>query len=363
MHILQALIFTYFSFCDENCNNAECGYDAGDCGFAKYENLYQVQLPSIQSNKISGNWSVELPKGTTVAFFDFSELFKNLVDVGFVPVQDEIVRAISLSQQHNFMTLVLHFNAISTFNLILQGRNKETLKAVILQLTIKCDTSDHVPFIEPAEDFDYEEEMQLPDFVDNARSKDMDLDLSGVDPQKLNLTMTDAEHLDIIKDQLKAEELTLKGFNIKKSVILAKYVRRYIARGGRLEELLEHVDYEEDLKIDSKNKSIILNENSVKNVGRKLMDAYGDSMLHVNQIFNERYGFQNRLAISHMPFLIDKNIFQALKNRFPNEWEATAAHQLRQPVISRIQMSEFESRLSIFENRDSQFENSLNISG
>ena len=278
-----------------------------------------------------------------------------------MPVQDEIVRAISLSQQHNFMTLVLHFNAISTFNLILQGRNKETLKAVILQLTIKCDTSDHVPFIEPAEDFDYEEEMQLPDFVDNARSKDMDLDLSGVDPQKLNLTMTDAEHLDIIKDQLKAEELTLKGFNIKKSVILAKYVRRYIARGGRLEELLEHVDYEEDLKIDSKNKSMILNENSVKNVGRKLMDAYGDSMLHVNQIFNERYGFQNRLAISHMPFLIDKNIFQALKNRFPNEWEATAAHQLRQPVISRIQMSEFESRLSIFENRDSQFENSLNI--
>ena len=268
-----------------------------------------------------------------MAFFDFSELFKKLVDVGFVPVQDEIVRAISLSQQHNFLTLVLHFNAISTFNLILQGRNKETLKAVIIQLSIKCDTSDHVPFIEPAEDFDYEEEMQLPEFVDNARAKDMDLDLSGVDPQKLNLTMTDAEHLDIINDQLKAEELTLKGFNIKKSVILAKYVRRYIARGGRLEELLEHVEYEEDLKADSKNKSIILNENSMKKVGRKLMDAYGDSMLHVNQIFTERYGFRNRLAISHMPHLIDKNIFQALKNKFPNEWEVTAANQLRQPNV------------------------------
>ena len=29
------------SFCDDSCNVAECGYDAGDCGYSKFINLYQ----------------------------------------------------------------------------------------------------------------------------------------------------------------------------------------------------------------------------------------------------------------------------------------------------------------------------------
>ena len=48
------------------------------------------------------------------------------------------------------------------------------------------------------------------------------------------------------------------------------------------------------------------NEESKQNVGRKLMDAYGDSMLYVHALFSKHYGITNRLAISHMPHLIDK---------------------------------------------------------
>ena len=75
--------------------------------------------------------------------------------------------------------------------------------------------------------------VPLPDSIDKIRGRDLlpsEL-LSNVDAKKLNLTKDDDYNLGIIEDQLRADELTLKGFNIKKTAILQPYVRRYVMRG------------------------------------------------------------------------------------------------------------------------------------
>ena len=95
-----------------------------------------------------------------------------------------------------------------------------------------------------------------------------------------------------------------------------------IIAGGRLETLnlvqenrihsnLTHhtIGDEKSKNNDTKRDDSIVTNNAESKqsvLARKLMDAYGDSMLHVHALFSKHYGITNRLAISHMPHLIDK---------------------------------------------------------
>ena len=177
-------------------------------------------------------------------YWDFSKMLESLVDVALVPVQHKSVRALSLSKQHHFLTMVLHFNTTAVLNITLQGRTKKDAKIAMFYIMIKCDTRDHIPYIEPADADDSEDNdggdnqeeenivLPLPDSIEKIRGADLRSELlSNVDSKKLNLTEDDEYNLGIIEDQLRADELTLKGFNIKKTAILQPYVRRYVMRG------------------------------------------------------------------------------------------------------------------------------------
>ncbi|BFZ05151.1 hypothetical protein BsWGS_08190 [Bradybaena similaris] len=63
--------------------------------------------------------------------------------------------------------------------------------------------------------------------------------------------------------------------------------------------------------------------------GRQLLDTFGDSLRHVNRIYNKEFGITSRKVPGHMPHMIDKNIMQELQDRFPMEWDATSSHKIR----------------------------------
>ena len=50
--------------------------------------------------------------------------------------------------------------------------------------------------------------------------------------------------------------------------------------------------------------------------GRQLLDTFGDSLRHVNRIYNKNFGFAARKVPGHMPHFIDKNIMFELQARF-----------------------------------------------
>ena len=81
----------------------------------------------------------------------------------------------------------------------------------------------------------------LPREIELANGGD-NLNFTRVDETLLELSEDDKSHLDILKQQLLDEEITEKGFHIKREKLLKGYVRRYVVNGGRLQDLVKQGD-------------------------------------------------------------------------------------------------------------------------
>ncbi|XP_064482412.1 N-acetylglucosamine-1-phosphotransferase subunits alpha/beta-like [Ornithodoros turicata] len=62
---------------------------------------------------------------------------------------------------------------------------------------------------------------------------------------------------------------------------------------------------------------------------RRLLDTFGDSLRHVNQLYNHAFGFEARKVPSHMAHIIDKDVVERLQARFPEEFDKTSSHRIR----------------------------------
>ncbi|OWF50745.1 N-acetylglucosamine-1-phosphotransferase subunits alpha/beta-like isoform X2 [Mizuhopecten yessoensis] len=63
--------------------------------------------------------------------------------------------------------------------------------------------------------------------------------------------------------------------------------------------------------------------------GRRLLDTFGDSLRHVNKLFNKAFGYSARKVPGHMPHMMDKDIMNELQDMFPEEWAVTSSHKIR----------------------------------
>ena len=140
-------------FCDEGCNNAECAYDSGDCGFSHFERIQHEKTLNLSSTfQSEKNFHYSLEKGMTVVYWDLSNVFEKFKDIAIVPNTDSAIRSISLSQQHDthYLTLILRNTSLVTLNITLQGRSKSSSDdAIFLHLVVECDTTGHIPVSEP----------------------------------------------------------------------------------------------------------------------------------------------------------------------------------------------------------------------
>ena len=49
--------------------------------------------------------------------------------------------------------------------------------------------------------------------------------------------------------------------------------------------------------------------------GRRLLDAFSDSLIHVNRLFNHDYGYVSRRVPAHMPHMVNKEIIEELQEK------------------------------------------------
>ena len=49
--------------------------------------------------------------------------------------------------------------------------------------------------------------------------------------------------------------------------------------------------------------------------GRNKLDTFGDSLRHVNTLYNKAFGYTARKVPGHMPHMVDKNIMAELQAR------------------------------------------------
>ncbi|KAK3907559.1 N-acetylglucosamine-1-phosphotransferase subunits alpha/beta [Frankliniella fusca] len=91
----------------------------------------------------------------------------------------------------------------------------------------------------------------------------------------------------------------------------------------------------------------------------RILDSFAESLLHVNMLYNQVYGFETRRVPAHAPHLIDKHIMQELQEKFPKEWEETSSHKLRSPKDMQFAFSYFYFLMS--EERDVTVEELFNL--
>ena len=89
-----------------------------------------------------------------------------------------------------------------------------------------------------------------------------------------------------------------------------------------------HKTFEELLKYHEKQKHSQEFTNDHK-PGRKLLDTFADSLLHVHRIYNRKFGYMGRKVPAHMPHMIDVKIMEELQSLLPEEFDQTSSHKLR----------------------------------
>ena len=63
--------------------------------------------------------------------------------------------------------------------------------------------------------------------------------------------------------------------------------------------------------------------------GRRLLDAFSDSIRHVNRLYNRVYGSQNRKVPGHAAYYFKKSILKELLSKFRQEFDQTSSNKLR----------------------------------
>ena len=58
-------------------------------------------------------------------------------------------------------------------------------------------------------------------------------------------------------------------------------------------------------------------------VPRRRLDTFGDSVVHVNQLYHKAFGVKQRKVPAHMPHMINKNIVAEMQQLWPKEWRKT----------------------------------------
>lgn len=131
--------------------------------------------------------------------------------------------------------------------------------------------------------------------------------VSGLEKVKGKTEMTDEEFLELVKSQGDQLDQQKEGLPWEAQGLFSELQKRQ-------QELTKAEVYE----IDNRK-------------GRRLMDTFGDSLRHVNRLFNREFGYAARKVPAHMPHMIDKNIMAELQAIFPDAWAVTSSHRVRSP--------------------------------
>lgn len=79
---------------------------------------------------------------------------------------------------------------------------------------------------------------------------------------------------------------------------------------------------------------------------RRLLDAYADSLIYVNHMYNQVFGVQSRQVVAHMPHYIDVHTVERMQSRFRDHFAHTSASQFRHSEDMQFSFSYFHFLMS-----------------
>ncbi|CAN7998761.1 unnamed protein product, partial [Ixodes hexagonus] len=378
-------------YCDQACNVLPCAFDAGDCGTGSYHLLHGLTLSRDEHN-------YTLPPGKISGYFNLSGFVDNATRIseGYYE-ENGAVRAVAISMPTNVMTVLLfpHHNA-TLIRLAVKGTRSEVPFEFQFTLSVntssteqeqevapKADaaTSSPVRSTTPEEVIDfthYPLSLRYPPQPQLVPDESISYKYSELDVDKSELPGDLVEKVKHSEALYSSGLLTLKGFRKKKSQLVEQYLRNITSSGAVEPKLVFRPEeaatvttgYTATEAAFEKRSLLSLREGTLpwEKQGffgvlkerqpleswtwrrRRLLDTFGDSLRHVNRLFNSAFGYEARKVPSHMVHMVDVDIMRRLQDMFPEEFDRTSSHKVRSSGDMQFAFSYFYFLMS--ERRD-----------
>ncbi|XP_077506592.1 N-acetylglucosamine-1-phosphotransferase subunits alpha/beta-like isoform X1 [Amblyomma americanum] len=338
-------------FCDQACNVLPCAFDAGDCGTTNYRQLYALDLSWDERN-------YSLPSGQLLAYFNLSGFLgpdDTMTDGHYE--ENPAVRLVAIS-------LLFPNSSATTVDMTIRGLRSAVSFEFKLTLTSGVDipteelttsaeprlpkvTSAPQPPVLVTEETvnftGYADHLRhpplpalLPDGEELYRYADVDVRRSVL-PEELVRQIVDSRVL------YTSGLLTLKGFRKHKSQLIEQYVSNATMVGDEGIELVFRRSRTTDITVMNETasrpphrtllglregwlpwekqnlfgalmkKRLEVPTETTRWRRRRLLDTFGDSLRHVNRLFNAAFGYETRKVPSHMAHMIDIRVMKRLQ--------------------------------------------------
>ncbi len=386
-------------YCDNACNNKNCGYDLGDCGLANFKDIYRIDLDEASDKEML----FELPTETTLFYVNFTNLFANKSEFNIIKAEyeeNDLVRKMSIINKFRIMTVILMPNAYSTnvtnkidhvlkIKIQLKHSNDEiNLNKLKLAIQLNAFLKKDVKEITK----ENSSVKKLNKFSSNHSSNT--ILSSNLSPKILeaNILMDDTNLTRLLPENVEFSNKIFKNvYESYYNYLNWSYAQEFISQDGfyyklnrffielntkineTYNEMIENSDtqeMEDDLmtKLFLSNntvKDILLNEylKSFSNESkkedfifkfkkRKILDTFADSLRYVNRLFNQIYGYMARKVPAHMPHYIDREIMSNLQEKFQLEFDKTSSNRLRSASDMQYSFTYYYYVISELDNFD-----------
>uniref|UniRef100_A0A8C7I423 N-acetylglucosamine-1-phosphotransferase subunits alpha/beta n=1 Tax=Oncorhynchus kisutch TaxID=8019 RepID=A0A8C7I423_ONCKI len=378
-------------FCDQACNVLSCGFDVGDCGQDYFNQLYSITL-------LKNKTLYTLPVGETRPYFSFAGVARRVTEA---QVSDNLaVRHTSVANKWKTVHLLLHSGhnaSLVHYNLTVQGDDD---KEFSLTFSVAVDTRQlpqtNVSVSDPVrKDGSKEAKPTTATAEPEVPFEDVPLEKQGprvlkmppgeneviVDVPALNVSLLPAalqSELQRLQGKLLLGDITMKGYNLTKAIMLGPYKKtkgpegteapeevpkssivegqsQQGARGVPVGRKLHHYTssdrgflpwerrkyFQDLLEEEERLEGELAYQADSAAAGRKLQDTFADSLRYVNKLLNGQFGFTSRKVPAHMPHMIDRLIMQELQDIFPQAFDLTSSHRVRHPEDMQFSFSYF----------------------
>ncbi len=350
-------------FCDQVCNNIECGFDLGDCGTQNFHLIYGIKFN--QKRLI-----YYFPSNVSAIYFNLTQFVSNSnLDITEINYENNtFVRASALNMNHKTLTFLFYPNNEKTnLTLTLKGMRNSSEFIIRFQAFVNTDgkldadnaieenfiVDDSIAELEKGIDLKESYLYTNSDTTHKTVSKTISNfknrypKILSLNETQFNLSFVCDFNIDELPTELKLkfEELNQKlknGFLTEKGLknFRRRLIQLYVNELCNYETTIKAFDrsispfeWEQRSTFAQIENSISSIEFYDKNDGRilrrHLMDSYADSLRHVNQLYNQVFGIEMRKVPAHMAHFIDVDIMSRLQNTFSHHFDITSSHKIR----------------------------------
>ena len=281
-------------YCDPACNIEPCGFDAGDCGVKDIKaKLFEITMTQNRNNSV-----VTSPIGLTALYFNLKLDSGKISAASYTTEEKSIIRTSILSLQHGILSLTLLPNATEQVQFTFKMEYDEKPQA-LFYLSLILDTSPpEEPFVKAV----------LLDESDEMLPKQEEWTIPTLD--EIPFPESFQDKIDNVMNTVDSKGLPQDAVEFAQ-LLQAKVDAGLMTEKGRWFKLGEYLVAQKEDRIPTR-ELLSLVEAMPK---RHLMDTFADSLHHVNNIYSTKFGKAQRKVLSHMPFLVNREIVNDLHSR------------------------------------------------